>query len=156
VTPFSLLKVKRRFVETYRLHLQCRRINQARNQHEAVANRPPLKRQSYQATYEDLFSCIMYVIWSIINLLLNKILRIIFIPATSYNLYCSFHHDNLSITIINQKLISPNYEPHFSPCLSGYSSLFRTAMYHYTWKCTMLPTHVLLYNGCESKCRISD
>jgi hypothetical protein len=35
VTPLSLMKVRRHFGETYRLHLQFRRISQARNQHKA-------------------------------------------------------------------------------------------------------------------------
>jgi hypothetical protein len=34
ITPCSSLKVNRRFGGTYRLHLQCRRISQARNQRE--------------------------------------------------------------------------------------------------------------------------
>jgi hypothetical protein len=35
ITPCSPLKVNRRFVETYRLHLQGRRISRARNQRES-------------------------------------------------------------------------------------------------------------------------
>jgi hypothetical protein len=35
ITPCSPLKVNRSFGTTCRLHLQCRRISQARNQHEA-------------------------------------------------------------------------------------------------------------------------
>jgi hypothetical protein len=35
ITPCSTAKVNRCFVETYRLHLQWRRVSQARNQHES-------------------------------------------------------------------------------------------------------------------------
>jgi hypothetical protein len=35
ITPCSPLQVNRRFGRTYRLHLQVRRISQARNKHEA-------------------------------------------------------------------------------------------------------------------------
>jgi hypothetical protein len=35
ITPCSPLKVDRRFGVSYRIHLQVRRISQARNQHEA-------------------------------------------------------------------------------------------------------------------------
>jgi hypothetical protein len=35
ITPCSLLKVDRRFGGIYRLHLQCRRVSQARDQCEA-------------------------------------------------------------------------------------------------------------------------
>jgi hypothetical protein len=38
ITLCNLLKVNRRFGGTYRLHLQSRRINEARNQHEASSN----------------------------------------------------------------------------------------------------------------------
>jgi hypothetical protein len=35
ITPCSPLKFNRRFGETYRLHLQCRKMSRARNQRES-------------------------------------------------------------------------------------------------------------------------
>jgi hypothetical protein len=37
LTACSPFKVNRRFEGTYRLHLQCRRIREGRNQHEATS-----------------------------------------------------------------------------------------------------------------------